>query len=64
MKRLRLPRLRLPALPRVNIPPDLLAFTLGLLVFCAGLYMVYPPAAFIGCGLVVMAVVAFGHLIP
>lgn len=57
-------RLRLPTLPRVSIPPDLVAFGSGLLIFCVGLYLIYPPAAFIGCGVVIMAVVVFWNMIP
>ena len=36
-------------------------FFLGIVIFTAGLYWVYPPAAFIGAGLILMFVSLFGR---
>ena len=43
------------------ITPNLVAFTSGLLLLFAGLYQIYPPAALIGSGLVLMAISVFGE---
>lgn len=49
---------------RLMLPPDLIAFVLGLLLFCAGLYAVWPPLAFIGGGAVLMGISLFGGKTP
>ncbi len=40
---------------------NLVVFCLGLLSFAAGVYLIYPPAALIGCGLILMAISLFGE---
>jgi hypothetical protein len=40
--------------------PELVAFIIGLVAFTIGLYLIFPPAAFIGSGIVIMAISVFG----
>lgn len=46
------------------LPPDMLWFAVGLASFAVGLFMIYPPAAFIGAGLVIMLLIVFWNVIP
>lgn len=39
---------------------NLIVFMLGLLVFTAGAFWIYPPAALIGAGVILMAIALFG----
>lgn len=39
---------------------NLLVFVLGLLLFSAGVYLIYPPAAFVCAGVILMAISIFG----
>lgn len=36
-------------------------FLFGLLMFFVGVYLIYPPAALIGSGLILMAISLFGE---
>lgn len=45
---------------RFSLSPDLIVFALGLLLFCSGLYAIWPPLAFIGGGAVLMGISLFG----
>ena len=48
---------------RFNLNPvvyDLVIFIVGLLAFAAGAYLIYPPAALIGAGVILMAISLFG----
>lgn len=40
---------------------DLIIFVLGLGLFFWGLYQIYPPAAFIGTGMILMWITIFGR---
>ena len=40
--------------------PNLVAFFIGLCLFAGGLYLVYPPSALIGPGIILMAISLFG----
>lgn len=42
------------------LKPNLVVFLVGLGLFAAGAYLIYPPAALIGPGLALMAISLFG----
>lgn len=48
----------------MKLRPDLVVFALGLIAFCAGLYMAWPPLGPIGGGVVLMAISLFGERKP
>ncbi len=43
-----------------SIPLDLIVFLLGMGLFFWGLYQIYPPAAYIGTSVILMAITLFG----
>lgn len=43
-----------------KIASNLVVFIVGLLLFSAGIFLIYPPAAYIGAGIVLMAISLFG----
>lgn len=43
-----------------RIPVELLVFAAGLALFAVGAYLVYPPAALIVPGVILMAISIFG----
>jgi hypothetical protein len=43
---------------RINI--DLAFFMVGLVLFALGAYLIYPPAALVGSGLIFMGISLFG----
>ncbi|MDD5367470.1 MAG: hypothetical protein PHQ40_00430 [Anaerolineaceae bacterium] len=45
---------------KLKFSSNLAGFVLGLLLFAAGAYLVYPPAALIGSGMLMMAISLFG----
>lgn len=45
---------------RLRLSPDLIVFGAGLLLFGVGLYAIWPPLAYIGGGVVLMAISLFG----
>ena len=44
-----------------NIPVNFYIFFMGLALFSGGLYLVYPPAAPIGAGIILMIISLFGE---
>lgn len=44
-----------------NIPINFMVFVAGLLLFSGGAYLVYPPAAPIGAGIILMGISLFGE---
>jgi len=44
--------------PRITL--NLAVFIFGFVFLAAGLYLIYPPAALIGPGLILMAIALFG----
>lgn len=44
-----------------SIPLNLIVFLAGLVLFFIGIYLIYPPAAMIGVGIIMMAISLFGE---
>lgn len=61
---MKLPTLKLPAVRLPPFPPEFWAFGAGLFLFGVGLYLVWPPLAPLGVGLVLMSVSIFGDRKP
>jgi prepilin signal peptidase PulO-like enzyme (type II secretory pathway) len=45
---------------KLKFSSNLVGFVLGLLLFAAGAYLIYPPAALLGSGMLLMAIAVFG----
>jgi hypothetical protein len=43
------------------IPLNLIVFLAGIVLFYYGIYRIYPPAAFIGAGIILMGISIFGE---
>jgi hypothetical protein len=48
-------------IPKIAIPLTMTVFSLGLLLFAGGIYLVYPPAALFCPGIILMAISIFGE---
>ena len=46
------------------LTPDFLVFFIGLLIFSAGIYLIYPPGALVGSGAILMVISLFGRNTP
>jgi hypothetical protein len=44
-----------------NIPINFFVFFCGLALFAGGIYLIYPPGAPIGAGLILMGISLFGE---
>lgn len=47
-----------------NIPINFVVFLVGLVLFSGGAYLIYPPAALIGSGVILIGISLFGERKP
>jgi len=46
------------------VPLNLIVFLIGIFLFFVGLYLIYPPAALIAVGMILMLISLFGESKP